>query len=119
MPPPQQGGELVLFSYPLLVDEGRLSVGADELKDALEEPPFLEVHQADAERLGLDDGSTARVLTAAGQAELPVRVTDRIVEGAVFVPYNQPGFAANRILSGRLSTPAAIEPVGARQEVAS
>jgi NADH-quinone oxidoreductase subunit G len=110
---------LVLFSYPLLVDEGRLSVGADELKDALEEPPFLEVHPADAERLGLEDRSTARVRTAAGQAELPVRVTDRILEGAVFVPYNQPGFAANRILSGRLSTPAVVEPVGARQEVAS
>ena len=33
--------------------------------------------------------------TAAGEAELPVRVTEHVAEGAVFVPFNQPGFAAN------------------------
>jgi NADH-quinone oxidoreductase subunit G len=113
------GGELVLFSYPLLVDEGRLSAGADALKEALEQPTFLEVHPADADRLGLVDGTVARVRTAAGEAELPLRVSDGVVEGGAFVPYNQPGFAANTILSGRLTTPASVEPLGARQEVAS
>ena len=37
---------LVLFTYPLLVDEGRLSEGADELKAALEDEAFVEVHPA-------------------------------------------------------------------------
>jgi NADH-quinone oxidoreductase subunit G len=112
-------GELVLFSYPLLVDEGQLSVGADALKEALEEEPFVEVHPADAERLGLVDGAAARVRTEAGQAELPVRITESIARGAVFVPYNQRGFAANSILSGSLITSATLEPVEARAEVAS
>jgi NADH-quinone oxidoreductase subunit G len=112
-------GELVLFSYPLLVDEGRLSEGAAELKEALEEQPFIEVHPADAERLGLVDGVPARLRTAAGEVELPVRVTDGIIEGAAFVPYNQPGFAANTILSGSLITSASLEPSQARAEVAS
>jgi NADH-quinone oxidoreductase subunit G len=112
-------GEVVLFSYPLLVDEGRLSEGADELKEALEEQPFVEVHPADAERLGLVDGVPARLRTAAGEVELPVRVTDGITEGAAFVPYNQPGFAANTILSGSLITSASLEPSQARAEVAS
>ncbi|HEY3211013.1 MAG TPA: NADH-quinone oxidoreductase subunit NuoG [Actinomycetota bacterium] len=112
-------GELVLFTYPLLVDEGRLSAGADALKEALEEEPFAEVHPADAERLGLVEGAAARIRTSAGQAELPVRITEGIARGAVFVPYNQPGFAANTILSGRLITAASLEPVAARSEVAS
>jgi NADH-quinone oxidoreductase subunit G len=112
-------GELLLFSYPLLVDEGRLSEGATALKAALEEQPFVEVHPADAERLGLADEEPARIRTQTGEAELPVRVTDRVVQGSVFVPYNQPGFAANTILSGSLITRASIEPVKARAEVAS
>ena len=102
---------LVLFTYPLLADEGRLSRGAEKLKAALEEAPFVEVHPSDAERLGLLEGGTARIRTEAGQAELPVRVTDHIVPGAAFVPYNQPGFAANAILSGSFTCPAMLEPV--------
>ena len=112
-------GELLLFSYPLLVDEGRLTAGAEALKEALEEQPFVEVHPADAEQFGLADGAAARIRTAAGQAELPVRITEGIARGAVFVPYNQPGFAASTILSGGLITPASVEPVGARVEAAS
>ncbi|HEX8100326.1 MAG TPA: NADH-quinone oxidoreductase subunit G, partial [Actinomycetota bacterium] len=42
--PPPEG--LTLFTYPLLVDEGKLSKGADLLKEALEEPPFVEVNAA-------------------------------------------------------------------------
>ena len=112
-------GELLLFTYPLLVDEGQLSDGGDLLKDALEEPPFVEVHPADANRLGLVDGGAASIQTAAGRSELPVRVTEDVVEGAVFVPYNQPGFAANSILSGSLITPATLEPAAEREEAAS
>lgn len=112
-------GKMTLFSYPLLIDEGRLSVGADRLKEALEEPPFVEIHPADAERLGLTDGATARIRTEVGEAELPVRLTDGIIQGAVFVPYNQPGFAANTVLSGALITSASVEPAEARAEVAS
>ncbi len=51
--------------------------------------------------------------TTAGQAELPVRVTDHVAEGAVFVPFNQPGFAANTILNGSFSIAAVVEPVDA------
>ena len=93
--------ELILFTYPLLVDDGRQTAGADTLKEALAEPPFVEVNPADAERLGLSDGDLGRVRTAAGEATLPVRVTEHVAAGAAFVPFNQPGFAANTILSGR------------------
>jgi predicted molibdopterin-dependent oxidoreductase YjgC len=41
LPAPAEG--LTLFTYPLLVDDGRLSVDARELKEALQREPFVEV----------------------------------------------------------------------------
>ena len=102
--------QLLLFSYPLLVDDGRLLLRARELKDALQEPAFVEVSPGDAARLGLADGATAVVATAAGRATLPVRVTDAVAPGAAFVPFNQPGLAANTLLAGSFSIPATLEP---------
>ncbi len=72
-PPAEQS--LVLFTYPLLVDEGRLSIGADKLKEALEEPAFVE----------------------------------HVAAGAVFVPWNQPGLAANTLFSGSSITAVSLE----------
>jgi predicted molibdopterin-dependent oxidoreductase YjgC len=97
----------------LLVDEGRMLAGADRLKLALEEPAFLEIHTSDAERLGVTEGSTVRIRTAAGEAALVARVTEGIVAGSVFVPWNQAGFAVNTILSGSSITTATLEVAGA------
>jgi NADH-quinone oxidoreductase subunit G len=116
---PSDAKGLVLFTYPLLVDEGRLSEGADELKAALEEEAFVEVHPEDAARLGLEDGGRARVRTDAGETELPVRVSDGIVEGVAFVPWNQPGLRANTLLSGTTTTTATVEAVGGAEEGAA
>jgi NADH-quinone oxidoreductase subunit G len=104
-------GQLALFTYPLLVDEGRLSERADELKAALEDDAVLEVHPDDASSRGLIDGGRAVVRTSAGEAELPVRVTPHVAQGSVFVPFNQPGFAANALLSGTFTTAATVEPL--------
>jgi NADH-quinone oxidoreductase subunit G len=117
-PPPEPATQppadrLLLFTYPLLVDDGKLSVGADKLKAALSEEPFVEVHPKDAERLSLTDGRAAVVRTDRGETRLPVRITGGIAEGACFVPYNQPGFAANALLSGSFTTSAGLEPVAA------
>jgi anaerobic selenocysteine-containing dehydrogenase len=99
---------LALFTYPLLVDEGRLSEGADELKAALGQDAFLELHPSDAAAVGITDGDVAVVRTDAGAAELSVRVTEHIAAGAAFVPFNQPGLAANTLFSGRMVTRADI-----------
>jgi predicted molibdopterin-dependent oxidoreductase YjgC len=116
--PPKRLGELTLLSYPLLVDEGRLSEGADELKAALGEDAFVEVHPEDAEKQGLANGGRAVVRTDAGEAVLPVRVTEHIAHGAVFVPFNQPGLQANGLLSGSFTTSARIEAAVAEAEPA-
>jgi ferredoxin-nitrate reductase len=97
----------------LLVDEGTLSEGADKLKEALGDEPFIEVNPVDAERLHIEDGARVRVATEQGSAELPARVTADIAPGAAFVPWNQPGFAANALLNGRRHAAATLEAVGA------
>jgi NADH-quinone oxidoreductase subunit G len=115
---PEDAGEgLLLFSYPLLVDEGLQSVDAEELKAALSQETFLEVNPEDAERLGLADGARAALRTEAGETELPVRVTPGIVRGAAFVPWNQSGLRANTLFRGRARIPATVELVAAAQEV--
>ena len=106
-------GELILFTYPLLVDEGRLSGRSVELKAALEDAAFVEIHPGDAEGRGLADGMSAIVRTSGGSAELPVRVSEHIARGSIFVPFNQPRFAANTILTGGFTDLATVEAAGA------
>jgi len=99
---------LTLFTYPLLVDEGRLSERADELKEALADPPFAEIHPDDAG--DVVDGADVVLTTSAGEATLPARVTANIAKGSVFVPFNQAGFRANRLLDGDFVTSVTVEP---------
>ena len=47
----------------------------------------LQVHPADAARLGLVDGGTAKVASRVGVLEAPVEVTDGIAEGVVSLPH--------------------------------
>jgi NADH-quinone oxidoreductase subunit G len=110
---PQYMEELTMFSYPLLVDEGRQLEASAELKATLEEPPFAEMHHEDADKHGIADGARVRLSTAVGSAELDVRVTPHVAPGTVFVPFNQPGLAANTLLSGRFTAPVEVEAVEA------
>jgi NADH-quinone oxidoreductase subunit G len=112
-PTPVEDGELLLFTYPLLVNDGRLSEGADELKAALADPPFVEIHPEDAGTAGVADGAGVRVKTPAGEATLPARVTEHVSEGSIFVPFDQAGFAANTLLQGRFSIAATLQSVDA------
>ena len=104
-------GSVHLFTYPSLVDEGRLSERADELKLALGDPASVEVHPDDAEAAGLRDGGRAVVRTERGQAELPVRITRNVAPRSAFVPFNNPGLRANVLLSGSFDTLATLEAV--------
>ena len=116
---PQRLGELTLMSYPLLVDEGRLSEGADELKATLGDEAFVEMHPEDADKRGVVDGVRALVRTASGEATLPVRVTEHVAAGAIFVPFNHPGLEAARLLSGSFTTAAQVETIAAEDDAAA
>jgi len=45
------------------------------------------VNPEDAERLGLGDGSSARLISSAGELTAPVEVTDEIMPGVVSIPH--------------------------------
>jgi NADH-quinone oxidoreductase subunit G len=105
--------DLELVTYPLLVDEGRLADGAEELEAALGEPAFAELHPDTAAAHGLAEAGEVLVRTNAGEATLPLRITPHVAPGVVFVPFNQPGLAANTLLAGSPTEPATVEPVAA------
>jgi formate dehydrogenase major subunit len=94
-PPP---GELVLYSGRLLYDAGSM-VSHSRALAALARKPFVELAAEDAERLGLSSGDEAVVSAKGLDLPLEVVVAD-IAPGAVFVPYDQPGLRANRLMSG-------------------
>jgi anaerobic selenocysteine-containing dehydrogenase len=47
----------------------------------------VHVHPSDAERLELADGAHARVRSRAGTIEIPVEITDTVMEGVVSIPH--------------------------------
>ncbi len=91
------------------MDEGRLSERADELKAALADPPFVEIHPDDAG--DVVDGADVVLTTSAGEATLPARVTEHVAKGSVFVPFNQAGFRPTGCSTATSSTSVTVEPV--------
>lgn len=80
----------------------------------------VQVHPADAERLGLTDGGPARISTEAGALTIPVEITDTVRAGVVSVPHGwghdrpgtrmavaraRPGVNVNQLLDGSRRDP--------------
>jgi NADH-quinone oxidoreductase subunit G len=95
-------GELVLLSGRMIYDSGNM-VAHSKALGSIARKPFLGLAESDARRLGLDSGTEATVSVDGFEAHLEV-VVDDISPGAVFVPYDQPGLRANRLMSGRNAT---------------
>ncbi|WP_327378559.1 molybdopterin oxidoreductase family protein [Streptomyces sp. NBC_01216] len=80
----------------------------------------LQVHPADADRLGLADGKPARISSVGGALEVEVEVTDAVRAGVVSLPHGwghdrpgarltvaaeRPGVNVNQLLDGSLLDP--------------
>ncbi|MFE7776738.1 molybdopterin-dependent oxidoreductase [Streptomyces sp. NPDC057445] len=80
----------------------------------------LQIHPADAARLGLADGATARIKADGGELEVPVEITDAVRTGVVSLPHGwghdrpgtrmsvaaaRPGVNVNQLLDGTLLDP--------------
>ncbi len=82
--------------FPLVLTTGRLYAHWHTLtrtgkapKLVRREPsPFVEVHPLDAATAGLADGETAQLSSRRGTIRLPVRLSDRVPPGLVFVPFH-------------------------------
>jgi formate dehydrogenase major subunit len=56
---------------------------------------FIEINEADAERLGVHYNDLVRVASRRGEITLRARVTDGIKEGVVFIPFHFAEASAN------------------------
>ncbi|MFF4245039.1 molybdopterin oxidoreductase family protein [Streptomyces sp. NPDC001822] len=80
----------------------------------------LQIHPADAARIGLAEGDTARITAAGGEVEAPAEITDSVRTGVVSLPHgwghsrpgtrmavagSEPGVNVNQLLDGTLLDP--------------
>ncbi|MCI0682654.1 MAG: nitrate reductase [Gemmataceae bacterium] len=88
--------ELPDHEFPLVLTTGRLyshwhtlTRTAKCAKLVSREPePFVEVHPEDAARLGLADGDQVQLSSRRGTIQAPVRITDGVSPGMVFLPFH-------------------------------
>lgn len=116
--------ELPNRKFPLLLTTGRLRnqwhtmtrTGKSEslLKGARQ--PFLEIHPVDAVRRQIENGDVVEIHSRRGRAWAEARVTEKIREGACFMPFHWgrlagPYNAANNV------TLAAVDPISQEPEL--
>ncbi len=96
-----------LLAYPLLLDDGTMMAGADELR-ATAPPAVIEIHPS----AGIANGAQVRVSSSAGVITGTAKVTDAVAPGAVFVPLRAPGLDATGLLvDGEHAPPLTVEAV--------
>lgn len=78
--------------------------------------PFVEIHPADAERLGLKAADLAEVRSAYGMAIVRVLITDRMLRGDVFVPMHWTGRFASAGRIGAVTAPA-VDAISGQPEL--
>jgi predicted molibdopterin-dependent oxidoreductase YjgC len=66
---------------------------------------FVEVSKQDADTYGIEDGAMAMVSSRRGNISVRVKISDKAVDGTVFIPFHFAEAAANRL------TNAALDPV--------
>ena len=59
----------------------------------------LEMHPEDAQRLGFRDGDRAKLVSARGEAVLPVALSERVLPGELFTSFHFPATDLNVLLS--------------------
>jgi len=105
--------ELPDEEYPLVLSTGRvlqhfhtgtMSRRSDVL-DKLIPAGVIEMHPADAGRLGVAEGQKVRVASRRGQIEIAARLTPRVARGTTFLAFHYREAPANRL------TIAALDPV--------
>lgn len=82
--------------FPFVLNTGRLQhqwhtmtkTGKIDKLTKLNGQPFVEVHPADAERLGVRPGDQLEIASRRGRAVLPVQISDRVRPGDCFAPFH-------------------------------
>ena len=110
--------------YPLVLNTGRIRDQWHTMTRTSKAPrlmahapePFVEIHPADADAWGLNDGHLAEIASASGKAVGRIVVTDSQRRGTVFVPMHWTDQLASR---GRVDVliAANVDPVSGQPEL--
>ena len=99
-------GKVPTEAYPLVLITGRMlqhyNCGAQTRRTGIMQvvdTDALEMHTVDAARLDLHDGETVRLVSARGEARLPVIVSERVQPGELFTSFHFPDTDLNQLLS--------------------
>jgi ferredoxin-nitrate reductase len=113
-------------SFPLLLTTGRLPgqwhtmtrTGKSPELAGRDTGPFVELHQADAERAGVREGAAARLVSRRGIASMQVRVVDTLPEGVAFAPFHWGSLhlAAGETPLNEVTSPA-LDPISRQAEL--
>ena len=96
--------------YPLILSTGRvlyqyhtgtMTRRSPVLEDSAPSA-YVEMHPEDAKGLGLEDNEVVRASSRRGMIQLPVRITDRVQKGLVFIPFHYREAAANLLTNDAL-----------------
>jgi len=90
----------VLYQY----HTGTMTMKSEGLIDRAPEC-FVEISPQDAEAYGLQDGDMASIASRRGSIEARINVSEKAVNGTVFIPFHYAKAAANRL------TNAALDPI--------
>ncbi|MFI6647218.1 molybdopterin-dependent oxidoreductase [Streptomyces sp. NPDC050529] len=115
--------ELPDDDYPFVLNTGRLQhqwhtmtkTGKVAKLNKLNPGPFVEVHPADADALGIAEGDHLEVASRRGRAVLPAVVTDRVRPGNCFAPFHWNDLFGE-YLSINAVTNDAVDPVSFQPE---
>lgn len=90
--------------FPLLLTTGRIlsqyNVGAQTRRTAnviWHSQDILDIHEADAQLRGIEDGSWVRLTSRVGETILKARITDEVPAGVVYTTFHFPESGANVI----------------------
>lgn len=92
LPPAEMPDE----QFPFVLNTGRVQhqwhtltkTGKVPTLNRLEPGPFVEINPADAQRLGICDRDQVAIRSRRGQALLPARLSERVLQGGCFAPFH-------------------------------
>ncbi len=117
--PHVESDELPDKAYPFVLTTGRLlfqyhtgtMTRRSKGLEAAAPEPFIELNPADARKIGLIHEEMARVSSRRGSICLKVRITDRVPEKVVFIPFHYREAAANILTNDALDPTCKIAEV--------
>ncbi|MDQ3915533.1 MAG: NADH-quinone oxidoreductase subunit NuoG [Actinomycetota bacterium] len=95
----EPGGDFRLYTGRFIYDSGAMVSRTRALR-SLARRVFVEMNDRDVKEMGLADGDEVVVSGNGAEIRAPLKIAD-IAEGAVFVPFDQPGARANVLVGGR------------------